>query len=67
MLTRVGRLEVADAPAASPFERCYGSVENLALAWRTMIDAGTLDRRDGEVLITIMFRWHRDRVLDLWR
>ncbi len=67
MLARVGRLERTDAPALSPFERDYGSLENLALAWRAMIEAGTLDPRDGEDLITIVFRWHTDRVWDVWR
>lgn len=67
MLARVGRLERTDAPALSPFERDHGSLENLARAWRAMMDAGTLDRRDGEALITIVFRWHTDRVWDLWR
>lgn len=67
MLARVGRLERTDAPAVSPFEREYGSMENLARAWRSMMNAGTLDRRDGEVLITIIKRWHADRVWDLWR
>jgi hypothetical protein len=67
MLVRVGRLERTDTPVLSPFEREYGSVENLALAWRAMMDAGTLDRRDGEVLITIAVRWHTDRVWELWR
>ena len=67
MLARVRRLEVTDAPAVSPFEREYGSLENLAQAWRAMMDAGILDRRDGEALITIVFRWHTDRVWDMWR
>lgn len=67
MLARVGRLERTEAPALSPFERDYGSLENLARAWRAMMDAGTLDRLDGEALITIVFRWHRDRVWDPWR
>lgn len=64
MLARVERLERAEGLVPSPFEREYGSVENLAVAWRGMMDAGTLDRRDGEALITIMFRWHADRVWD---
>lgn len=64
MLARVGRLERMGAPAVSPFEREYGSLENLACAWRDLMDAGTLDRRDGEVLITIVFRWHEDRLWD---
>lgn len=67
MLARVGRLERTDTPAVSPFEREYGSLENLALAWRGMMDAGTLDRLDGESLIAIVFRWHKDRVWDAWR
>lgn len=67
MLARVARLEVSDAPATSPFERDHGSLDNLARAWRAMIDAGTLDRLDGEALITIVVRWHTDRVWDLWR
>lgn len=64
MLARVGRLERTDAPVLSPFEREYGSLENLALAWRAMMDAGTLDRRDGEVLIMVIGRWHKDHVWD---
>jgi hypothetical protein len=64
MLARVGRLERTDALAPSPFEREYGSLDNLASAWRAMMEAGTLDRRDGEALITIMIRWHTDRVWD---
>lgn len=67
MLARVGRLERADAPAMSPFERDYGSLENLAHSWRRMMDMGTLDRRDGEDIIKIVFRWHRDQVWDLRR
>jgi hypothetical protein len=67
MLARAKRLERTDAPAVSPFERDYGSLDDLASAWRAMIDAGTLDRHDGEDLITIVFRWHTDRVWDLWR
>ncbi|WP_156455626.1 hypothetical protein [Sphingomonas sp. CCH5-D11] len=67
MLARVGRLERTDAPALSPFERDYGSLENMAAAWRAMMDAGTLDRLDGEHLITIIVRWHTDRCWDLWR
>ncbi len=67
MLARVGRLERTDAPAVSPFERQYGSLDDMAAAWRAMMGAGTLDRRDGEVLIAIVFRWHRDRCWDLWR
>lgn len=42
MLARVGRLERIDAPTLSPFERDYGFLENLAQAWRTMMDAYTL-------------------------
>lgn len=67
MLARVERLERTDAPALSPFERDYGLLDNMALAWRAMMDAGTLDRLDGEHLITIIVRWHRDRVWDVWR
>lgn len=67
MLTRVGRLERTDAPTLSPFERDYGSLDNLARVWRAMMDAGTLDRRDGEALITIVFRWHTDGCWDVWR
>lgn len=67
MLARVGRLERTDAPALSPFERDYGSLDDMAEAWRAMMDAGTLDRLDGEHLITIIVRWHRDRVWDAWR
>lgn len=48
--------------ALSPSECDYGSLENLA--WRAMMDAGTLDRRDGEALITIVVRWHTERVWD---
>lgn len=64
MLARVGRLERTYAPAVSPFERGYGSLDDLAKSWRGMMDAGTLDRLDGEALITVVFRWHRDRVWD---
>jgi len=67
MLARVGRLERTDAPTVSPFEREYGSLDTMAEAWRAMMDAGTLDRRDGEALIVIIQRWHSDRVWDLWR
>ena len=66
MLARVGRLERTDAPTVSPFEREYGLLDKMAVAWRAMMDAGTLDRRDGEALISIVFRWHRDRVWDVW-
>lgn len=67
MLARVGELERTDLPALLPFERDYGSLDGMAKAWRAMMDAGTLAPRDGEVLIAIVFRWHRDRVWDLWR
>ena len=67
MLARVGRLERTDAPAQCPFEREHGSLESMAAAWRGMMDAGTLDRLDGEALIAIVFRWRNDRVWDLWR
>lgn len=67
MLARVGRLERTDSPALSPFERDYGSLDNLASAWRAMMDAGTLDRLDGQALITIVVRWHTERAWDLWR
>lgn len=66
MLARVGWLERTDAPTVSPFEQQYGSLDNLAGAWRAMMDAGTLDRRDGDALIAIIRRWHTDRVWDLW-
>ena len=64
MLVRVGRLERTDAPTVSPFEREYGSLDKMAEAWRAMMDAGTLDRRDGEALISIVIRWHAERVWD---
>lgn len=67
MLSRVSRLERTDAPTVSPFERQYGSLDDMAEAWRAMMDAGTLDRRDGEALIAIIRRWHSDRVWDLWQ
>lgn len=67
MLSRVSRLERTDAPTVSPFERQYGSLNNLAEAWRVMMDVCTLDRRDGEALIAIIRRWHSDRVWDLWQ
>lgn len=67
MLSRLSRLECSDAPADCPFEQQYGSLENLARAWRGMMDAGTLDRRDGEALIAIVLRWRNDRVWDLWQ
>ena len=67
MLSRVSRLERTNAPKVSPFERQYGSLDNLAVAWRAMMDSGTLDRRDGEALIAIMRRWHSDRGWDLWQ
>ena len=67
MLARVGRLERTDAPSVSPFEREYGSLDKLAEAWRSMMDTGTLDRRDGEALISIVIRWHSDRVWDRWQ
>ena len=67
MLSRVSRLERTDAPKVSPFERQYGSLDNLEEAWRAMMDAGTLDRRDGEALIAIIRRWHTERVWDLWQ
>jgi hypothetical protein len=62
-----GRVDTRDAPALSPFERDYGSLDNLASAWRAMMDAGTLDRFDGQALITIVVRWHTERAWDLWR
>lgn len=67
MLGRVGRLERSAAPTVSPFERDYGSLDNLAEAWRAMMNAGVLDRRDGETLIIIIRRWHSDRVWELWQ
>ncbi|MBN2971959.1 hypothetical protein JW805_08010 [Roseomonas aeriglobus] len=67
MLARVGRLERSDAPAQCPFERQYGTLENMAREWRGMMSAGMLDPRDGEALIAIVYRWRNDRVWDLWR
>jgi hypothetical protein len=67
MLARVTRLEGTDAPAQSPFERVYGSLAGFTQIARAAIDAGTLDRRDGEVLLRIIGRWHADRVWDVWQ
>lgn len=67
MLARVSRLEGSDAPTASPFERAYGSLANFNEEMRCAIEAGVLDRRDGEDLLVIIRRWHSDRVWDLWR
>ncbi len=66
MLARVSRLEVADSPVQSPFERTYGSVETFFNTAKAAMDANTLDRRDGEVLLAVIRRWHADRVWDLW-
>jgi hypothetical protein len=61
MLARVGKLERGSG-VTSPWLREYGTLDNLAAAFRGMMDAGTLDRRDGEDLIAIIFRWHHDGV-----
>lgn len=66
MLARVSRLEVADGPVQSPFERTYGSVEGFCSMARAAMDAGMLDRRDGVVLLAVIRHWHADRVWDLW-
>jgi hypothetical protein len=65
MLARVSRLEVADSPVQSPFERTYGSVEAFFNMASAAMDGGKLDRRDGEVLLVVIRRWHADRVWDL--
>ncbi|UZK65864.1 hypothetical protein [Sphingomonas sp. M1-B02] len=67
MLARVTRLEVTDAPAQSPFEHIYGSLAGFTQVARAAIKAGTLDRRDGGVLLEIIRRWHADRVWDVWQ
>lgn len=67
MLARVTRLEGTDGSAPSPFERIYGSLAGFTHVARVSIDAGALDRLDGEVLITIIARWHADGVWDAWQ
>lgn len=67
LLARVGKLEQAKAPALSPFERDYGSVDAFAAAARADMDTGTLDPRDGPAVIAAVRRWHNDRVWDVWQ
>lgn len=67
LLARVARLERADAPAVSPFEKGYGSVEAFAGSVRAGIDGGYLDSRDGPVVLAAVRRWHNDRVWDVWQ
>lgn len=67
LLARVARLEQVKAPAMSPFERDYGSVEAFAAFAQGQMDAGTLDRRDGPHILAAVRRWHDDRVWDLWQ
>ncbi len=66
LLARVSRLEVAVGPIQSPFERTYGSVEGFCNMATAAMDAGKLDRTDGEVLLVVIRRWHSDCVWDLW-
>lgn len=82
LLKRVARLEQVKAPATSPFERAYGSLEAFEEMVRAEINAGKLDRRDmigesgeGGVLRAIRSwheqgvfgMWHRHRVWNLWQ
>ena len=63
----MSRLEQAKAPALSLFETSYGSVEAFAAAVQAEIDGGTVDRRDGALILWAVRRWHCDRVWDLWQ
>lgn len=67
LLARVARLERSDAPAVSPFEREFGSLDGFAAHVRAEIASGALDPRDGPVVLMVVQRWSRDRVWDLWR
>jgi hypothetical protein len=66
LLARVTRLERVKAPPVSAFELDYGSLEAFEAAAQAMIDAGTLDRRDGPVVLASIRRWHTDEVWALW-
>ena len=62
MRARLARLEEALAPALSPFERTYGSVDGFAAFVRAEIGAGTLDARDGPLILNVVRRWHAEGV-----
>lgn len=59
----MAKLERINAPAQSPFERDYRSVNGFAAE----ISAGALDPRGGPLVLNAVERWHRDRVWDLWQ
>jgi hypothetical protein len=67
MLSRVRRLERGRAPALSPFESLYGSLEAFAADVWADVDAGLLDGRDMEVVLLAVTRWHEDGVWGRWR
>jgi hypothetical protein len=66
LLARVARLEQARAPAESPFERAYGSLEAFAAGVQTDVVAGVLDPRDGPDLLAAVQGWHQDAVWEVW-
>jgi hypothetical protein len=67
LLTRVAKLEQAKAPALSPFEAAYGSLDAFVAMAQAQIDAGELDPRDGPPILAAIRRWHTDEVWGLWQ
>jgi hypothetical protein len=62
MLSRVQRLERSRAPAPSPFELEFGSLDAWEAECQTLIDEEILDSRDFPVVLMSVRRWHRDGV-----
>lgn len=60
MLARVRRLELARAPALSPFEAMPGGLDGWEAECRAGMDTGYLDAADVPVVIMAVRRWHRD-------
>lgn len=67
LLARVARLEQTKAPAVTPFQRTYGSLEAFAASAQASMDAGTLDPRDGRDIVQAVRGWHADRVWEVWQ
>jgi hypothetical protein len=68
MLARVTRLEAARALARSPIELTYGSFSAFEDQSLAMIDEWKLrDRGDMLAVLTVLCRWHVDRVWAEWR
>jgi len=73
MLARVARLEQARAPARSPIEKWFGSLDAFEQEALAQVDAGALDRidmlgesGDGGVLRAIR-GWHEQGLFGMWQ